>query len=212
VSEDKDPRAALRRLYRDLDGFEIPRDDARRIARSKGSSIYGELMPTATIRLLTHLELGRRDRFVDLGSGAGKVVLLAAMTTEVASALGVELSASRVAVAEQALARARAEGLPGAERASFVEADMLRHPLDEATVIYTCSTAFSTAFMRRLTRRLAELPKLRAVASLQDFDPHPAFELAEVYKLDASWKRNTKVYVYERVRASKSRRRRGAGA
>ncbi|PRP90526.1 Histone methylation protein DOT1 [Enhygromyxa salina] len=195
-----DARAQLRRLYRGLDGFEIPREDERKVARSRGSSTYGELMPTATIRLLAQLELGRRDHFVDLGAGLGKVVLLAAMTTKVGRARGVELSPARVAIAEQALARAKRERIPGVSRAAFVEDDMLRCDLDEATVIYTCSTAFSAAFMARLQRRLATLPRLRRLASLQDFDPHPAFELREIYKLDASWKRRTKVHVYARVR------------
>ncbi|WP_165703970.1 hypothetical protein [Enhygromyxa salina] len=195
-----DPRAELRRLYRGLrlEGFEIPTSDKHRVERSSGSSTYGELRPTATIRLLAQLGLSRRDQFVDLGSGLGKVVLLAAMTTPVGRALGVELSATRVAVAARVLATAQREHVAGSRRAAFVQADMLRHPLDEATVIYTCSTAFSSAFMARLQRRLAKLPRLRTLVSLQDFDPHPAFELREVVRLDASWKRGTKVHIYAR--------------
>ena len=197
-----DPKRALRRLYRGVDGFEIPRADVRRVARSKGSPTYGELMPTATLRLLAELELRPEDRFVDLGAGVGKVVLLAAMHTKVGEARGIELSPKRVALATQIFARARAEGIAGIERASMCEADMLRAPLADATVIYTCSTAFSSAFMRKLQRRLATLPRLRKLVSLQDFDPHPAFDLAAIHKLDASWKRKTKVYVYERKRPS----------
>ncbi|WP_181233395.1 hypothetical protein [Enhygromyxa salina] len=199
-ARDSDPRAELRRLYRGLrlDGFEIPTGDRRAVERSAGSPIYGELRPTATIRLLARLGLGRRDQFVDLGSGLGKVVLLAAMTTPVGRALGVELSATRVDVAARVLAQAQRERVAGTRRASFVRADMLRHPLDQATVIYTCSTAFSSAFMARLQRRMVELPRLRTLVSLQDFDPHPAFELREVVRLDASWKRGTKVHIYAR--------------
>jgi SAM-dependent methyltransferase len=193
-----DARVALRHLYRGLDGFPISPADQRQVARSKGSSTYGELRPTATLRLLERLELERRDRFVDLGAGIGKVVLLAAMTTAVGEALGIELSTTRVAVAEQALARARAARLPGVRRARMLEADMLQCPLENTTVAYTCSTAFSRAFMRRLVRRLASLPKLRTLVSLQEIDPHPAFELLEVLRLDATWQRRTPVRVYGR--------------
>jgi SAM-dependent methyltransferase len=192
------PRATLRQLYRGLDGFPISPADERRVAISNGSATYGELLPTATLRLLEQLDLERRDQFVDLGAGIGKVVLLAAMTTAVGGALGVELSATRVAVARQALARARGARVRGAGRVRMLEADMLRCPLDEATVIYTCSTAFSSAFMRRLVRRLAKLPKLRTLVSLQDLDPNRTFELREVMRLDASWTRRTQVYVYSR--------------
>jgi hypothetical protein len=86
----------------------------------------------------------------------------------------------------------------GATRVRMLEADMLRCPLEDATVVYTCSTAFSSAFMRRLVRRLATLPKLRMLVSLQDLDPHRAFELREVMRLDASWTRRTQVHVYSR--------------
>jgi SAM-dependent methyltransferase len=168
------------------------------VAGSKGSAIYGELRPAATLRLLAQLELERRDRFVDLGAGIGKVVLLAAMTTHVGRATGVELSATRVEIARQALARARKARVRGHARARMLEADMLRCPLDDATVIYTCSTAFSLAFMQRLVRRLAKLPKLRTLVSLQELEPHRAFELREVMRLDASWTRRTRVYVYSR--------------
>lgn len=194
-----DPRATLRQLYRGLDGFPIAPADERRVAQSDGSPTYGELLPTATLRLLAQLDLDRRDQFVDLGAGIGKVVLLAAMTTAVGSALGIELSATRVAVAQQALARARRARVPGVGRVRMLEADMLRCPLDDATVIYTCSTAFSSAFMRRLVRRLAKLPKLRTLVSVQDLDPHRAFELREVMRLDASWTRRTEVYLYSRT-------------
>ncbi len=190
--------AQLRRIYRPVDGFAIPPADARAVERSRGSATYGELMPTATLRLLAQLELGRRDVFYDLGAGVGKVVLAAALTTPVARAVGVELSAERVARGREVLALARAEDLAGAERAALVNADMLGCELDDATVVYTCSTAFSAAFMRRLVRRLARLPKLRTFVSLQDIDEHPAFELHAVPRLDASWKRATKVHVYAR--------------
>jgi SAM-dependent methyltransferase len=198
VATAADPRATLRRLYRGLDGFPISAGDERRVAGSRGSATYGELLPTATLRLLAQLELDRRDRFVDLGAGIGKVVLLAAMTTDVGGVLGVELSATRVAIAQQALTRARRERVRGAGRVRMLEADMLRCPLDDATVIHTCSTAFSPAFMRRLIRRLAKLPKLRTLVSLQELDPHPAFQPREVMRLDASWTRRTRVHVYAR--------------
>lgn len=195
-----DPNTLLRELYRGIDGWEIPRADERRVERSHGSPTYGELMPTATMRLLAQLELEPHDQFVDLGAGVGKVVLLAAMRTRVGSALGVELSRSRVALASEVIERARAAQLEGSERVDVVEGDMLKIELPQATVVYTCSTAFSESFMERLRRRLAALPRLRKLASLQSFErPHPGFELTEIYKLDASWKRKTKVHVYERV-------------
>ncbi|MFO7564193.1 MAG: class I SAM-dependent methyltransferase [Enhygromyxa sp.] len=190
--------SAVRRIYREIDGFEIPRKDERAVERSRSSATYGELMPTATVRLLEQLGLTRRDVFYDLGAGVGKVVLLAALTTPVAHAVGVELASRRVAAGQLALARARVQRIPGARRATLIEGDMLRCPIDDATVVYTCSTAFPEAFMGRLLRRLTCLPKLRLLASLQDFDEPRGFELIAAPRLDASWKRRTRVHIYAR--------------
>jgi predicted RNA methylase len=194
----QDAVARLRRIYTEIDGFAISREDVRTVERSRSSATYGELMPTATVRLLEQLALTRRDVFYDLGAGVGKVVLLAATTTPVARAVGVELAPQRVARGQLALAAARAEALPGAKRATLIEGDMLRSPLEDATVVYTCSTAFPSAFMRRLMRRVAQLPKLRTIVSLQDFDRHPGFQLVATPRLDASWKRRTKIHIYTR--------------
>ncbi len=195
-----DPRQLLRACYRGVDGFDIPVRDVRAVARSKGSATYGELMPSATLHLLGALELDRADVLYDLGAGVGKVVLLAAATTEVARAVGVELAASRCDQAKRAFTIARRVGLGGVRRAAIVHGDLLSVDMSDATVAYTCSTAFSTPFMRKLTRRLATLPKLRLLASLQDIDSHPAFELLRVLKVDASWRRRTNVHLYRRVR------------
>jgi SAM-dependent methyltransferase len=199
VATGTDPRATLRQIYRGLDGFRISAVDERRVAGSKGSAIYGELQPAATLKLLERLELSRGDRFFDLGAGIGKVALLAAMATPVGRSVGVELSGTRIALAELALARARDAKVRGVGRVRLLAGDMLRCPLDDATVIYTCSTAFSPAFMRRLIRRLARLPKLRTLVSLQELEPHRAFELREVVRLDATWERRTRVRIYDRA-------------
>jgi hypothetical protein len=194
------PIELLRACYRGVDGFDIPAGDVRAVARAKGSSTYGELMPSATLRLLEALELDRDDVFYDLGAGVGKVVLLAAATTTVSRAIGVELARSRCDQAAKAFTAARRVRFPGVRRAIMIHGDLLSLDMSDATVAYTCSTAFSTPFMRKLTKRLATLPKLRLLATLQDLDPHPAFELLRTLRLDASWRRHTRVHLYRRVR------------
>jgi len=60
----------------------------------------GEFDPASVARLLCGAELGPHDTFVDVGSGRGKLVVVAAAATDVGAAWGVELSPSR---AEEAL-------------------------------------------------------------------------------------------------------------
>lgn len=59
------------------------------------SPAYGELDREGIGRLLCAASLGPEDSFVDVGSGLGKLVIVAAVLTSVRTAWGVELSPSR---------------------------------------------------------------------------------------------------------------------
>ncbi len=187
--------AILRRLYHQVWAYEIPAADVRRIHATAGSDVYGEIRPAASLRLFDYLKLGPQDVFFDLGSGAGKVVLHAALATSVGRAIGVEMSRTRHALAKSVVAAARKEGLDvGACR--LRNANLMRTSLKGATVIYCCATAFSEAFLERMVKRIANLgPGIRFVTTTE-LDEDPRFELLDVLKLDMSWRRRAKIYVY----------------
>lgn len=153
-------------------------------------------MPAATFQLLEALELGRGDVFYDLGCGVGKVVVAAAMVTRARRCVGIELAADRLARARRVVGRATREGLVPRRRVVLRHDDIASAELDDATVLYTCSTAFPTPFTRAVMRRVAALGRPVTFASAQVLDDHPAFELERTLRLDMSWKRRTKVYVY----------------
>lgn len=200
-----DPRRTLRRLYRGLDGFLVPEHEEDRVVRAKSSPLYGEIMPAAVGHLLDYLRLGSRDVLYDLGSGVGKMVVQAALSVRTKKLVGIELVRARHEVAEAVLEEARRARLLRTKNVSFACRDFMRTDLSDATVVYTCSTAFSTPYLTRLARRLTRLKKGALLVSLQDLDEQRAFELVDVLRLDMSWKRRSKVYVYrlERPRASR---------
>lgn len=189
----------LRRLYGSEHGYELEPDEDARVSATGSSSTYGEIMPTAVTKLVDHLRLGRRDAFYDLGSGVGKVVLQVALTAPVTKCVGIELVRSRHLVARRMLDRLRPTGLLRARACAFRQTDFMRAQLGDATVVYTCSTAFSTPFMNELAARLARLrPGLRWV-STQDVDDNEWFRLEDLIRLDMSWRRRSKVHVYRLV-------------
>lgn len=186
----------LRRLYRDVDGYELSRNDEARVAATRASATYGEIMPSATAALIEHLDLGRRDTFYDLGSGTGRVVLHVALARPVAASIGIELARSRHRIANNKLAELRGQCRLRATHCGFRCTDLMRAKIGDATVVYTCSTAFSTTFMNTLAARLARLrPGLRWVTT-QDVDENPWFRLDSSLRLDMSWRRRTKVHIY----------------
>lgn len=191
------PVQLIKRLYPDVDPlYDLPAQEERAVKRSKSSSLYGEITPSAAKQLFGYLELKPRDVFYDLGSGVGKVVMQAALSTKARKVVGVELARSRYKLAEQVRKQAVKEGLIRADKAEFRCEDLMKTDLSDATFIYTCSTAFPPAFMRRLTRHLATLRKDLIFISLQDVDDTPFFEHIDTLRLDMTWKPDTPVHVY----------------
>jgi len=191
-------RQIMNRIYKDLGGFEIPREDELAVRKSKGSPVYGEINLQALNILLDYLKLKEKDIFFDLGSGVGKVIMQTALRTPVGRALGVELSSARFEEAIVALKRATTFEPHITKRLKFINADLMTTDLSKATVIYTCSTAFSQAFMNKLTGRLAELTHPYRLVSLQELPETSAFKLLDTLKLDMSWTRKTPVHIYQR--------------
>lgn len=191
----------MRRLYRGVDeGYDIPRDEERVVRAARGDPLYGELMPSAVTRLIDWLDLGERDVFYDLGSGTGKVVLQAAMTVPLRRCVGVELSSTRCRIARAALRSARREGLIRSRRTVIRERDLLQESLADATVVYTCSTAFSLRTMRRLVRTLLDLDRDLRFVTLQEPEPRRRVEPDGELRLATNWSRRTAVHAY-RIRA-----------
>jgi SAM-dependent methyltransferase len=193
----QDPRAVVRTLYREVDGFAIPRPDEKRVWASKGSPTYGEIMPAATLHMLEYLDLGADDVFYDLGSGVGKVVMMAALATNVSRAVGIELSRSRVAKARRVLERAELREVVPCGRVELRNEDILKASLDDATVIYTCSTAFRLEFMLKVVTKLVRLGRPVTFVSTQGLSSRRAVRLVDTLRLDMSWRRKSKVYVYQ---------------
>lgn len=193
----RDPRRTLRELYRGIDGWEIPRAEARRVKSAKSSDTYGEIMPAATQKLFDYLDLGETDGFYDLGCGVGKVVLQAAIRFPLARCVGIELSSTRADLGRRVVNQARNDGLVRARQCSIRCRDFMLDPLAGATCIYTCSTAFPPALMRRLALKLADRRRPHRFVTLQDLDDHPSFALVDVLRLDVTWRRKAKVHVYQ---------------
>ena len=158
--------------------------------------MYGEIMPTAAMRLIDYLGLGKADCFYDLGSGVGKLVLLAAMASR-AKCIGVELVEPRWRIAIDALKEAQELGVIRAREVEFRREDFMTSDIADATIIYSCSTAFPLPFMKKLVEHLATLKKGLIFVTLQDLDPTPWFEPNDILYLDMSWKRRAPVYVYQ---------------
>ena len=94
--------AAIRRAARD--GECLSELEELHIIRVGGehAATYGEITPAGFTTLAQRLRLAADDEFTDLGSGLGRCVVQAAVASGVRRATGVEIAASRHALATKA--------------------------------------------------------------------------------------------------------------
>ncbi|MGY8749450.1 MAG: hypothetical protein ACKVHR_15500 [Pirellulales bacterium] len=187
----------VNRLFRDVDGYNIAETDDGRVA-SQRAAVYGELTPRGVQRLLSYLQLTEDDVFYDLGSGVGKVVLQVGMAVPVRKCVGIEMVQSRCRAAQRVLRAAQSEGLIQSNRTLFRKGSFLDSNLSDATVIYLCSTCYSSHLMKMIVRKIKEIKKPLTVVTLREFDrKHRGFQFLRTIKLDASWSANVEAYVYK---------------
>lgn len=199
MTEQLSLRQIMNRAYKDLCGFEIPKTDSLTIKKSKGSPVYGEIKQAALDKLLSYLNLSTKDVFYDLGSGVGKVIMQTALSTPAKKIVGVELSHSRHHEAEIALSRLIAHDPSLKTKVMLLNKDLMTVDLSDATVIYSCSTAFSIKFMAEIVKRLLTFPQTFRLVSLQELPEENDFELEDILRLDMSWLRSTPVHIYKRT-------------
>ena len=119
------------------------------------------------------------------------------MLTKIKKIVGVELSTSRHKMAKSVLNQAKAEGLLKSNNIEFCCADILKRNLDEATIIYTCSTAFPERFFNKVVNKVSEAKAGTLFISLDEAKPNKRLKKLDVLRLDMTWKRRSAVYIYE---------------
>lgn len=177
--------------YYDLDGYCETAEEAKSINARFGerASTYGEVSVQGARRILARLFSSQsRDNtiFLDLGSGIGKIVALAALEHgSVVRSIGVELCESRHAraivardrllaacsgscstnLAQESVDRVRCE------RIEFRLGDMLEahQAVAQCTHVFLSSLLFNEETMRSLALLLDGAPHLTTIATLQEF-------------------------------------------
>lgn len=162
------------------------------------SETYGEILPEGMQKLLQVADLTERDRFIDLGSGLGKIVFQTFLNTAVQAAIGIELNAKLYQQALLAKENIAAEaGLVNARRKlEFINGDFLTQSFQEATVALLASPCFGPALLNTLGRRLDETSTIRAVMSLRPLPALRRLKFKKIIRIECSWD-TALCYVYQ---------------
>ena len=172
---------------------------------SGAAAVYGEILSPEL--LFRSLDLTKADRFADLGSGRGTIVLAAAMRQAgpvPAESLGVEMIAARHEAAQGArqLAPSSVQKV-----CAFELGDALQSDLSRTTKIFICNATFSDDLTNRFANALSphRAPALDRVATIRPLTDGAQdanqLVLLRVSAVNASWARlGTTLYVYGRAK------------
>lgn len=188
-------------------GFGICNEERKMIEEKGGNPTYGEITPQGLAQLIEHYKdhLGKDDVLYDLGSGIGKVATQVALTTP-ARAVGIELSPTRHAIAATIKNQLLEKNILTEDKLQFIEGNILDINLNNATVIFMCSTCFSDELMKKITEHIYNIPHAHAVQiiTLKQLTPYNTYKFEEfipgkTFNLCMTWSDCTPVYTYERL-------------
>jgi len=160
---DFETRDLLENVYKDLDGFQLRKDDAER-SSAKGTfhATYGEFTTGGVNTLMEVLNITHDDVFCDLGSGTGKVVMQVYLARRPLEAVGVELSETRHEKAVEAQGRLWKStllpaGAPDSWRGAlrYVHGDIMDVDAEIAkcSKIFFCSTVWPKPMLDKMQQK-----------------------------------------------------------
>lgn len=190
----------LEQLYSNVSGFGITSEERDTISKAGGAPTYGEILPKSVSAILEDLKLTENDVFYDLGSGVGKVTLQVYLESPVKKSVGVELSPTRHAYAMKVYGKLKDAGkLQNNRDLVFLEENIMETKIDDATVIFLCSTCFSSELMDVLAHKIKHLKKGTKILTLKDFHKPEGLKLIKTYTLPMTWTEASAVHLYQVV-------------
>ena len=178
----------------------IPQAEVAQLSETSSCGhVYGELSHEGAETVLRMMRPAHGDVLYDMGSGAGRFVVHAALALPHVRVVGVELSSVRHSVAFAASKRAALTNL------HVMLGDMLTSPCEDATLVYFASLLFDARFMRQLCSRFeVQAPRLRMFVTLLAVPKGslPSFALTAVEPaLSVTWG-HARAFVYTRRSAT----------
>lgn len=190
-------KSHLDQLYDGISGFGISEQESKLICQQGGAPTYGEITYDSVKELIAKLNLTKEDVFYDLGSGVGKLVVQIFLGSPVKKSVGIELSEERYAKAQKVYATLeRTKKIPEGRALQFCHDNILNADIHDATVVFMCSTCFSTELMQKLTEKLSTLKPALRILTLKPLPDNKWFELVKTESFPMTWSSNSPIYFY----------------
>jgi hypothetical protein len=193
----KSIKKTLSSLYTDDLYHSIPENEVKLIDSENNfssGSVYGEITENSFKKVLDSLSINKNDIIYDLGSGRGKTVTQAYLLTP-AKCIGIELSKTRHKIALRAKKILKANS-----RLQFLNKNMLKCNLSNATIVYLCSTCFSDDLLKNIVNKLTRSKHKVTIISLKKLSESPKIRQVKTLQIKTSWTDNTSCTIYETIK------------
>ena len=160
---------------------------------------YGELTPEGFKSILNKLKkMGFKEPLVlaDLGSGMGKIPIMAVHYGDAKKAVGVELAKERHDTAVSMKSKLSQEYQ---DKLTFINGDLLKDiVLNEFNVIFISNLCFSAEVNDKIAEKLKELKLGAYVFCSKDINA-PHLKFLENIKVKMTWTQNSDLKIYQRI-------------
>lgn len=178
----------------------VYRDVHRPLQQHHLSETQGEILYPGVDKLLSMSHLSEQDVFVDLGSGAGKIVVQAFLNSKVKEALGIEfvpeLHQQALTVAER-IAKELPDFYLANRKLTFMLNNFLEVPLTTATVALINATCMSQQTLTRLGNIFNRNTNIHTVMTLRPIHNLRRLPFKRTVRIECSWD-TVLCYVYQR--------------
>ena len=150
---------------------------------------YGKMEYEGLVKLVKHLNINKKDTFLDCGSGIGNVVAFFGMNTDVKKATGVEIIKSRHKSAVRLIKKLKTN------KCNFKNKNINNIDFNDSTIIFTCSTCFSENLMNLINKKCESNKNLKYLISQKSIDNTKLKYLGSV-DIKTSWNDSTTHHIY----------------
>lgn len=166
------------KLYCNTQTYAVSHQERRRLNLKDPEYIYGEVEFDSYVKLLTITKPKPSDVFYDLGSGAGKAVIITALVyPELAKVVGLELLPALHQLSEEKLTQLQQLHPNKASNVQFIQTDFLKHNLSDATLIFVNAAAFMPDFWQTVIHKLDQVKSGCRIIVSSKYLPADQYEL-----------------------------------
>jgi len=190
----------LEKLYKKTNSHRTAKIAKIRRGITDDNFLYGEIDFLALIALLSYCNPTKRDVFYDLGSGAGKVVMSAALCFHFQKVVGIELLPELVSLSNNVLKKYHnsEHAKTNTCEIQFREEDVLKCSLSDASIIFINATAFKGLHWEKIKQKLMLLSIGTKIILTTHRLPSSHFTLIYAGTEVMSWGMNS-AFVFEKI-------------